>query len=213
MNWNHVWELFKINLLYANPQAVTNLQKRQEKKKKANFSIVNAMLRQQLLYFNLFLRLYIAIFFVGVDYKANPGVLTLYLLTFSVMGLLQTFTALYSTFYDSKDSKAYLPLPLKPSEVFLAKTLSGSMVGMTFMVPILSLLILAYWQFIGPLGIVVGFLSFIVSLFINLVFSVILSNSVGTLIVRSSSSKALFDYFDDPVNPIDYVPYHDGWFS
>ena len=44
MNWNHVWELFKINLLYANPQAVTNLQKRQEKKKKANFSIVNACL-------------------------------------------------------------------------------------------------------------------------------------------------------------------------
>lgn len=34
MNWNHVWELFKINLLYANPQAVTNLQKRQEKKEK-----------------------------------------------------------------------------------------------------------------------------------------------------------------------------------
>ena len=62
MNWNHVWELFKINLLYANPQVVTNLQKRQEKKKKANFSIVNAMLRQQLLIFKLFLRLYIAIF-------------------------------------------------------------------------------------------------------------------------------------------------------
>ena len=29
MNWNHVWELFKINLLYANPQAVTSLQKPQ----------------------------------------------------------------------------------------------------------------------------------------------------------------------------------------
>ena len=188
MNWNHVWELFKINLLYANPQAVTNLQKRQEKKKKANFSIVNAMLRQQLLILIIFTVVY-SYLFVGVDYKANPGVLTLYLLTFSVMGLLQTFTALYSTFYDSKDSKAYLPLPLKPSEVFLAKTLSGSMVGMTFMVPILSLLILAYWQFIGPLGIVVGLLSFIVSLFINLVFSVILSNSIGTLIVRSSRQK------------------------
>ena len=53
--------------------------------------------------------------FVGVDYKANPEVLTLYLLTFSVMGLLQTFTALYSTFYDSKDSKAYLPLTLEAS--------------------------------------------------------------------------------------------------
>lgn len=60
---------------------------------------------------------------------------------------------------------------------------------MTFMVPILSLLILAYWQFIGPLGIVVGLLTFIVSLFINLVFSVILSNSIGTLIVRSSHKK------------------------
>ena len=188
MNWNHVWELFKINLLYANPQAVTNLQKRQEKKKKANFSIVNAMLRQQLLILVVFTVVY-SYLFVGVDYKANPGVLTLYLLTFSIMGLLQTFTALYSTFYDSKDSKAYLPLPLKPAEVFLAKTLSGSMVGMTFMVPILSLLILAYWQFIGPLGIVVGLLTFIVSLFINLVFSVILSNSIGTLIVRSSHKK------------------------
>ena len=55
MNWNHVWELFKINLLYANPQAVTNLQKRQEKKKKANFSIVNAMLRQQLLILVVFI--------------------------------------------------------------------------------------------------------------------------------------------------------------
>ena len=85
MNWNHVWELFKINLLYANPQAVTNLQKRQEKKKKANFSIVNAMLRQQLLILIIFTVVY-SYLFVGVDYKANPGVLTLYLLTFSVMG-------------------------------------------------------------------------------------------------------------------------------
>ena len=188
MNWNHVWELFKINLLYANPQAVTSLQKRQEKKKKANFSIVNAMLRQQLLILIIFTIIY-SYLFVGIDYKANPGVLTLYLLTFSVMGLLQTFTALYSTFYDSKDSKVYLPLPLKPSEVFLAKTLSGFMVGMSFMVPILSLLILAYWQFIGPLGIPVGIVVFLISLFVNLVLSVILSNSIGTLIVRSSRQK------------------------
>ena len=70
MNWNHVWELFKINLLYANPQAVTNLQKRQEKKKKANFSIVNAMLRQQLLILIIFTVVY-SYLFVGVDYKAN----------------------------------------------------------------------------------------------------------------------------------------------
>lgn len=188
MNWNHVWELFKISLLYANPQVVTSLQKRQEKKKKANFSIVNAMLRQQLLILIIFTIIY-SYLFVGIDYKANPGVLTLYLLTFSVMGLLQTFTALYSTFYDSKDSKVYLPLPLKPSEVFLAKTLSGFMVGMTFMVPILSLLILAYWQFIGPLGIPVGLFAFILCLFINLVLSVVLANSIGTMIVRSSRQK------------------------
>lgn len=188
MNWNHVWDLFKINLLYANPQVVTSLQKRQEKKKKANFSIVNAMLRQQLLILIIFTIIYSNLF-VGIDYKANPGVLTLYLLTFSVMGLLQTFTALYSTFYDSKDSKVYLPLPLKPSEVFLAKTLSGFMVGMTFMVPILSLLILAYWQFIGPLGIPVGLFAFILCLFVNLVLSVVLANSIGTMIVRSSRQK------------------------
>ena len=110
MNWNHVWELFKINLLYANPQAVTNLQKRQEKKKKANFSIVNAMLRQQLLILIIFTVVY-SYLFVGVDYKANPGVLTLYLLTFSVMGLLQTFTALYSTFYDRRIARLICLFP------------------------------------------------------------------------------------------------------
>ena len=188
MNWKHVWELFKINLLYANPQAVTSLQKRQKKKKKANFSIVNAMLRQQLLILIIFTIIY-SYLFVGIDYKANPGVLTLYLLTFSVMGLLQTFTALYSTFYDSKDSKVYLPLPLKPSEVFLAKNLSGFMVGMTFMVPILSLLILAYWQFIGPLGDTCRAICLYPLFFINLVLSVVLANSIGTMIVRSSRQK------------------------
>ena len=105
------------------------------------------------------------------------------------MGLLQTFTALYSTFYDSKDSKAYLPLPLKPAEVFLAKTLSGSMVGMTFMVPILSLLILAYWQFIGPLGSSRWASDLYRFSLYQSRFSVILSNSIGTLIVRSSHKK------------------------
>ena len=105
MNWNHVWELFKINLLYANPQAVTNLQKRQEKKKKANFSIVNAMLRQQLLILIIFTVVY-SYLFVGVDYKANPGVLTLYLLTFSVMGLLQTsYSSLLAICWPTGDSR------------------------------------------------------------------------------------------------------------
>ena len=63
------------------------------------------------------------------------------------------------------------------------------MVGMTFMVPILSLLILAYWQFIGPLGIPVGLFAFILCLFVNLVLSVVLANSIGTMIVRSSRQK------------------------
>ena len=68
MNWNHVWELFKINLLYANPQAVTNLQNVRRKRKKPNFSIVNAMLRQQLLILVVFTVVY-SYLFVGVDYK------------------------------------------------------------------------------------------------------------------------------------------------
>ena len=60
---------------------------------------------------------------------------------------------------------------------------------MSFMVPILSLLILAYWQFIGPLGIPVGLFAFILCLFVNLVLSVVLANSIGTMIVRSSRQK------------------------
>ena len=107
MNWNHVWELFKINLLYANPQAVTNLQKRQEKKKKANFSIVNAMLRQQLLILIIFTVVY-SYLFVGVDYKANPGVLTLYLLTFSIIAGMGGFLGMEIFHHKTREKKFYL---------------------------------------------------------------------------------------------------------
>ena len=188
MNWKHVWELFKVNLLYANPQVVSNLQKRQEKKPKAQFSPVKAMLKQQFLMLALFSVIY-SYLFIGLDFSQHPGIFTLYLLVFSVTSLLQTFVALYSTFYESKDSRAYLPLPLKAREVFVAKTLSGLMVGMTFLVPLLGLFFIAYWQLVGPLGLALALLSFSLNLFVVLVLSLVLANSIGTLIVKSSRHK------------------------
>lgn len=188
MNWKHIWELFRINLLYANPQVVTALQKKQEKKPKAQFSPVKAMFKQQLLMLVLFSFIY-TYMFIGLDFKQNPGIFTLYILVFSVTGLLQTFTALYSIFYESKDSRTYLPLPLKAGEVFIAKTFSGLMVGMTFLVPLLSLFVIAYWQLKGPLAILLAALAFALTLIVVLVIAVVLANSIGTLISRSSRRK------------------------
>lgn len=188
MNWKHVWELFRINLLYANPQVVTNIQKKQEKKPKAQFSPVKAMFKQQVLMLLVFSFIY-TYMFIGLDFKQHPGIFTLYVLIFSLTSLLQTFTALYSTFYESKDSHVYLPLPLKASEVFIAKSLSGLMVGMTFLVPLLSLFLIAYWQLVGPLAILLAFISFGFNLFLVMVIAMVLANTIGTLISRSRRRK------------------------
>ena len=94
MNWNHVWEAFKINLSMQIPQALTNLQKRQEKRKKANFSIVNAMLRQQLLILVFFTVVYKLSFCRCRLKRPIPGVLTLYLLTFQSWGFSDFYSSL-----------------------------------------------------------------------------------------------------------------------
>ena len=66
MNLNNVWELVKINILYSNPQALTNIQKKQAKNPKKNFSAYKSILRQQILMIIFFIFIY-AYMFVNID--------------------------------------------------------------------------------------------------------------------------------------------------
>ena len=65
------------------------------------------------------------------------------------MATLNAFSAMYSIFYESDDVKLYAHLPIKSSELYLAKVISSFGMGVTFLMPLLSLFFIAYWQMAG----------------------------------------------------------------
>ena len=118
MNLNNVWELVKINILYSNPQALTNIQKKQAKNPKKNFSAYKSILRQQILMIIFFIFIY-AYMFVNIDYRQSQGYFSFQVGMFALIAIVSGFTTLFSVFYDSNDTKLYLPIPVKESEVYL----------------------------------------------------------------------------------------------
>lgn len=186
-----IWELVKVNILYSNPSALSSIKKKQEKKKKPNFSLYKAVLRQNLLSIAIITILYSALFLV-TDFKKDPSALTSMLGLYFLMSFGTLFSTLYSIFYDSKDLKLYISMPIRQSEIFIAKLISASSVGASFILPILPVLIVAYWQILGsPLGIVLAVINFIVISLMIVVVSLILNHYSGKLILRSKY-KALF---------------------
>ena len=106
-----IWELIKINILYSNPQLLASVKKKQNKKKNASFSAYKSILRQQIFMMIMFAFIY-TVFFLGVDYSESVGFFSLQLSIFAIMSIVYGFTGFFSVFYDSKDTKLYLALPL-----------------------------------------------------------------------------------------------------
>lgn len=49
------------------------------------------------------------------------------------------FSAMYSIFYENDDVRLYAHLPIKSSELYMAKVISSFGMGITFLMPLLSL--------------------------------------------------------------------------
>ncbi|WP_205015698.1 ABC transporter permease [Streptococcus porcinus] len=191
MNWTTVWELVKINILYSNPQALTALKKKQAKKPKANFSAYKSMLRNQIMMSILFLFIYVFMF-VGVDFSRYPGYFSFYIALFFVMSTITAFTALYTIFYESNDVKLYVHLPIKASELYLAKIFSSVGMGSLFLMPLLSLYVIAYWQMKGLImAIPMAIIMFLVTFFSSNVIAIYLNAWIGKIIVRSPRRKLI----------------------
>ncbi|HFI0247700.1 TPA: permease, partial [Streptococcus suis] len=88
-------------------------------------------------------------------------------------------------FYDSKDTKLYLPLPLKAREVFIAKFLSAQGMVLTFLIPCLSLLIITYWQIGGPAFALFALPSFILLWFQVNLLNMIFMHFIGEILTKS----------------------------
>ncbi|EHJ55865.1 hypothetical protein HMPREF9318_01302 [Streptococcus urinalis FB127-CNA-2] len=191
MNWKNVWELFKINILYSNPQTLSAFRKKQSKNPNKNKSAYKNMLKQQALTILLFLFIYLFMF-LGIDYKAYPGMFSFYIAVFYVISLIYTFSAMYSIFYDSNDLKLYAYLPIKQMELYMAKLLSAIGMGAVFMAPVFSLFVIAYWKILGnPLSLLLAIINFTI-LFISLIVaSTVVNSYLGKIVERSPHKKLI----------------------
>ncbi|HEQ0693980.1 TPA: ABC transporter permease [Streptococcus pyogenes] len=191
MNWSTIWELIKINILYSNPQSLANLKKRQEKHPKENFKAYKSMMRQQALMIAMFLVIYLFMF-IGVDFSHYPGLFSFDVAMFFIMSTLTAFSSLYTIFYESNDLKLYIHLPVTSEELYIAKIVSSLGMGAVFLMPLISLLLIAYWQLLGnPLSILVAIVLFLVLLVSSMVLAIYINAWVGKIIVRSRKRKLI----------------------
>ncbi len=191
MKWSTIWELTKINILYSNPQTLTAIKKKKEKNPDKSFSAYKSMFKQQGMLILLFTVIY-SYMFVGMDFRTYPGYFSFYVATFFLMATISAFSSMYTIFYESNDVKLYVYLPVKPSELYVAKILSSLGMGTVFLMPILSLLFVANWQLFGPiLAIPLTLLIFLVVLVSSMVLSLYLNSLIGKIIVRSPRRKLI----------------------
>ncbi|MHC5373658.1 hypothetical protein ACYSNU_07625 [Enterococcus sp. LJL120] len=134
MNKTQVWELFKINLLYANPQTTMQLRKKNRQDK----SLTRSLLSQYVLIAVMFAFMY-GLIMMSVDYPNYPGFFTFYCLMFGLMSFSQSISILFNVFYDSKDLKDYLPLPYTQASVFMGKFLTVALTVAPFQLPVFVL--------------------------------------------------------------------------
>ncbi|HFI0066476.1 TPA: permease [Streptococcus suis] len=184
MNKSIIWELIKINILYSNPQLLANIKKKQNKNKDGRFSAYRSILIQQG-FLVLMMAILYSVFFLGIDYKRSTGFFSLQLAQFAILATVYGFTGFFSVFYDSKDTKLYLPLPLKASEVFIAKFLSAQGMVLPFLIPCLSLLIITYWQIGGPAFALFALPSFILLWFLVNLLNMIFMHFIGEILTKS----------------------------
>ncbi|WP_105106405.1 permease [Streptococcus suis] len=184
MNKALIWELVKINILYSNPQLLASVKKKQNKNKDGRFSAYRSILIQQG-FLVLMMAILYSVFFLGIDYKRSTGFFSLQLAQFAILATVYGFTGFFTVFYDSKDTKLYLPLPLKASEVFIAKFLSAQGMVLPFLIPCLSLLIITYWQIGGPAFALFALPSFILLWFLVNLLNMIFMHFIGEILTKS----------------------------
>ncbi len=133
--------LFKVNLIYANPQVTAQLRK----KGKQGDEIFKSIMIQQVMLSCVFTFVYGMSMFM-INFSQFPGYFTYYLGIFSILGFSQGVFVVYNVYFDSKDIEDYLPLPFSERSVFLAKFLSVGFFIIPFMLPILALFILTAFR-------------------------------------------------------------------
>lgn len=191
MNWSTIWELIKINILYSNPQSVTAAKRKKERRANKHFSAYKSLMQQQGILCLVFSAIYIYLY-TGIDFRHYPGYFSAYIGIFMIVSLFSGFSALYGIFYESNDTKIYAPLPIKSSELYVAKVISSFGMTAVFLTPLISLLFIAYKQLRGIIwAIPLTVLMFSILFLSTTILTLYLNALVGKIIVRSRHRKLI----------------------
>ncbi|AWN20156.1 hypothetical protein [Streptococcus sobrinus] len=188
MNWSNVWELVKINILYSNPQNMSQIKKKREKNPGKQITAYKSVIRQQLLLMVIMTVLF-TFTFAFYDFKTFPGLFSQYFAAFFCMSIMNGLSSMFSIFYRSQDLKLYAHLPLNSKDIYLAKILSTSGLVGTFLLPILPLLISLAWQLYGPLGLLPAILLFVLASVSSLIIGLVLNHLIGRVAIKSRHGK------------------------
>ncbi|MEX2783819.1 ABC transporter permease [Streptococcus sp. H49] len=197
MRWSTVRELFKVNLLYSDPQSVVKLRNKQKQKPKESFSVYKELLWQQGLltvFFTFFNFIYITrLNFTDLDFISLPSLFSFHLALYGLMAFAISFSTMYAVFYQSNDVKLYAHLPVKAGELFLAKILASLGLSLMPLMTILLIFVLAYWQLLTPpLALLVAAVNFAVIFISCIVLSLVINSFIGRRIARSRLKKLNF---------------------
>lgn len=189
-----IWELVKINILYASAKTTNSFRQKQKKQKKKSSPAYKKAIGQQLFALIIFLVIYSSVF-INNNYKTNSSMFSFQLFLFVLLSTLFGFSIYFTTFFDSKDIKLYLSLPIHKNEFFLGKLLSVQGAVLTFLLPSFTLLCLSYYQIGGVLATVWAIPNFLILwTFVNAINLLILY-FIGGVLKRSKHktfiSKAL----------------------
>ena len=183
-------QLIKINILYVNPQQT----RKQRENGKTGAALYRSLIYQYLLLGALFAFIYGALL-LTTNLVKDIGEFTNIVGLFTIIGLSQSVTTIDNVFFESKDLKDYLPLPLSQWAVFAAKF---SVVGLTILptaLPVWMMFVITGIQtgrFIG-IGITVGTLLFILYyIFLFLFCSIAIFSFAQTRLYRHHQKLMTF---------------------
>lgn len=141
MNSGIIKRLIAVNMLYVNPSSTNQIRKKGRKGKQ----VIRGIIQQYLLSGVIFLAIY-GVTMVMIDFAKLPGFFTYYMTLFALIGFSQSLSAIFNVFFESKDFQDYLSLPIKQSEVFIAKFLAVGMTIVPFLLPLLILFFLTAFK-------------------------------------------------------------------
>lgn len=180
---HRLWALIKVSLIYRQPE----LTLRERKNHKSGDQLIKKFLLMDL-GSGALLAIVFGWIFLASDFIRSPGLFTLMIVWFGVVTISQEIMFIYNIFFDSRDLNAYLPLPFKMSELFLAKMLTVFWSTLPVTLPLYVMMLLTAWQAQG------FFWLRVLAASLAYLLLVILLCLLGNLLVFSLTRSKFFQY-------------------